>query len=329
MVWRAPREVSPLGLSLLVVSLLVVWGPAPSAAAETPSEPLSEAEAELQAWVREELPKAWALHTAKQYREAIAAYQRLYARSPEPRFLLNIGVAYAEMGDHCVQVVEAFERFEKTCGSCPQRREGLERWAGLRPQCEAKLTLVSEPPGAMVQVDGRRLGPAPQVATLLAGEHVVLAELEGHRPAQRALRVEGPQARTVTLELETQAAPAPGGPPMAGVAVGSGGAATRRDGATWRWVALGVGVAGIAAGATFTVLAHQAADEVEEARTRKDAVDALDRRDTSTTMQWVGYGVGAAGLVTAATLWWLDDAEPTTAWQPIAGPSGLGLVGRF
>ncbi len=291
-------------------------------------------DAELKAWVDAQLSEAYAHHQAGRYAEAIAGYRRVHARSPEPRFLLNIGIAYAEMGGQCVQMVDAFQRFERACSACAEKEQGLRRWEALRPRCVAKVMVTSEPPGAVVEVDGERLGAAPQQTQLLAGEHVVMARLEGHAPHQQTVRIEDAEARTLTLALKPAAPPeakAPSAPePPPAVAAASGSAMTAGGGSdVWAWTAVGVGVVGVAVGVTFTALAFQAADDAEQATRRVDAADAIDRRDQATTLQWIGYGVGVAGLATAATLWWLDAGDEPVAWRPFVGPAGLGLSARF
>jgi eukaryotic-like serine/threonine-protein kinase len=73
------------------------------------------------------------------------------------------------------------------------------------------LTIETEPPGARLLVDGEDVGRSPKrLDTLLLGEHLVQAELEGRTTAQRQVTLLHPGERAmVVLAL----APAPAPPP--------------------------------------------------------------------------------------------------------------------
>ncbi|MBE7454492.1 MAG: PEGA domain-containing protein [Kofleriaceae bacterium] len=62
-----------------------------------------------------------------------------------------------------------------------------------------KIKIDSAPPGATVYIDKKELGPVgvtPWQATVLNGDYLIILELEGYQPAQRAIKV----ARTRTLQ---------------------------------------------------------------------------------------------------------------------------------
>ena len=112
----------------------------------------------------------------------------------------------------------------------------LARWAvdswgialGLTTETVAGgVRVVSEPPGAAVELDGRPLGPAPLlVPDVEPGQHVVRCSLAGH--ADRTARFEVKPGATTTVRVRLDPVrPAPGtlqvrtNPPGAGIYVDS------------------------------------------------------------------------------------------------------------
>jgi hypothetical protein len=88
----------------------------------------------------------------------------------------------------------------------------------------------------------------------------------------------------------------PGAPPSTG------------DGRGWRIAGIATaagGVALIAAGIAFGAAAQSAADDV--GKKYNSSTDSAGKRDA--TLQWVGYGVGAAALA-AGTLLYLHGRHP-------------------
>ncbi len=67
-----------------------------------------------------------------------------------------------------------------------------------------ELTIDSNPPGAVITMDGRLLGPAPVKESVPEGGHEVIAELEGYVTSRTEVLVTAGQARKVTVELETE-----------------------------------------------------------------------------------------------------------------------------
>lgn len=67
-----------------------------------------------------------------------------------------------------------------------------------------ELTIESNPPGAVITMDGKLLGPAPVKESVPEGGHEVIAELEGYVTSRTEVLVTAGQARKVTVELETE-----------------------------------------------------------------------------------------------------------------------------
>ena len=135
------------------------------------------------------------------YELAIARLQAvdalLMSSSPSPevvaalveRYLLT-GLVYAGMGD-APAVERAFRLVQHLQPGQGSLDPGLYRPSIVdtyrqvhgSPQPGVPLTVVSEPMGAAVWLDGRALGPAPQtVEAPSAGLHHVVVEMPGYRP---------------------------------------------------------------------------------------------------------------------------------------------------
>lgn len=85
-----------------------------------------------------------------------------------------------------------------------QLDELVQRWLrvllieGLR----GGLHVVTEPPGAFVQLDGIAVGQSPlTMQEVDVGDHLLRVELEGHNPMQRTIRIRGGQVHEVTAML--------------------------------------------------------------------------------------------------------------------------------
>ncbi len=68
----------------------------------------------------------------------------------------------------------------------------------------ADVTIVTQPAGALLVIDGAQAGVSPRTLPLPTGAHRVVATLEGHQPAEQPFDVEG-APRTLTLELALEA----------------------------------------------------------------------------------------------------------------------------
>ncbi len=80
------------------------------------------------------------------------------------------------------------------------------------PPAPPVLTIETDPPGALIMVDGKEAGLSPlTLDTLELGEHSVSATLEGRKPAERQVKLDNPGERAmVVLALAPeQVAPPP------------------------------------------------------------------------------------------------------------------------
>lgn len=64
------------------------------------------------------------------------------------------------------------------------------------------VSVVSPVPGAEVFIDGARIGTVPQDKQIASGEHYVVVKLEGYKPFEAKVVVEGGKVTTVSAELK-------------------------------------------------------------------------------------------------------------------------------
>ncbi len=101
-------------------------------------------------------------------------------------------------GEHTVVVRRDRYRPFSTKVEIEGESSTVELEAPLEP-LSAKVTFVSDPPGATVQVAGRTYGPTPVSVELLEGNHEYQAELPGKKPEHGRLRVVAGEDRTVRI----------------------------------------------------------------------------------------------------------------------------------
>lgn len=174
-----------------------------------------------------------------------------------------------------------------------------------------RLIVRSDPEGATVSIDGEPVGVTPVDVPVEPGAHEVSIEQSGYFTQSRDLvAVSGARE---TLDLQLQALPPEGPGPL------------------WigGWTALGLGLAGVATGATLLAIHHQPVS----GRCGPEAIDANGvcrwRYDTVAGGA-TSLGLGVAGVVAGTVLLVLDRKRLSgRKAQVYASPLGVGLRGRF
>lgn len=186
----------------------------------------------------------------------------------------------------------------------------------------ATLLVRASVDDAVVEIDGREAGVAPvRRRDVRPGRHRVVVRAPGHRPWRRDVVVEAGAVVILEATLGSTAEPASG----AAVALTVTGGA--------------LAVAGGASGLIFGLLSQTDVDE----RTRADAVDAVDQRETQALVANVSFV--AAGVGAATALFFLvfrsedvfggsttsDDDDrasrpPSRPWSVVAAPTEGGVM---
>ncbi len=222
---------------------------------------------------------------AGRYQKAVDTFAQLFADTGDPLYLRNIGRCYQKMR----RAQEALDSFQEYLlkGKNLSKSERSEIEGYIKEMQALKASEAPPPPPPVVTPP-----PAP-VPT----------------PAPPPPGVAPPPS--AALPPPPPLAPLPSSAPPS--------AAT--DGRSWRIAGIATaagGVALIAAGIGFGAAAQSAADDV--GKKYSSSTDSAGKRDA--TLQWVGYGVGAAALA-AGTLLYLHGRHPDGEHASATGARSL------
>lgn len=278
----------------------------------------------------------WALTLYKQarYSEAIAKFEEAYRLKPHPTIFFNIGRCYEQLGD----IPRALKYYRDYLRVVPEAKDretvtdaitNLER--RLREQGVQQLSVLTEPSGARVSVDGRYFGLSPLALELKPGNHLVSLVKDGFEQVDKGIVLSAEKSLELNISL-TAKAPATPDVPRA-VAVVPPPAPPKEDvvkpapppekkgwllGRRFTWIAGGVGVAGLAAGIAMGAMSSAATSELRGSVHTGDEAQALaDRAVSMAVGANIAYGVAIAGAVGAVVLFFveplLDDGPAKTA----------------
>ncbi len=179
----------------------------------------------------------------------------------------------------------------------------------------ATLIIESDPPGAVIVIDGKAQGTSPARIKVRAGVHVVELRAEGYLPTRRELRA----VASVDLPLRVVLLRAP--PKKS---------ATRK---ILAWSAVGAGAAAIIAGVVLLAMDGGGTDCVPT--TAEPGTHEFCRREYDNAVPgWIllGTGIAAAGAGTALLLWPRASGSEAARSPRAAArgrisltPAGLGL----
>jgi len=219
------------------------------------------------------------------------------------------------------------------------RRAATDELAALEPRVP-KLTIVvkgadGQPSrDAVVTLDGVELSRASAAAPIPVevGAHLLRARATGWKSDDVNVTLAERESQTANVELKNKVAMP--------VASAAGPAAPPRGLRTAGFIAIGVGVVGLAAGTFFVVRNNNKRDDADALcggvvcpRANRDEISSLDNdARTAATIAWVGYAVGAAGIVAGSTLLLLSSRSSKTTGARVApwvGMGSAGLEGRF
>lgn len=208
---------------------------------------------------------------------AVAELQRAFALSKNVRFLLPLGLAYAE-AERPLDALDALGRFLKDTPALPdqKRKEIGGKLQVMLDQVAASVTIEAPRENAQVKVDGRAVGTTPIEAPLrlMPGQHEIVMVpaptdpssgakvIVDVKPGERkAVKLEpGPRSRFLEPQSQAPAEPAQRPATGAGVAAvekspppsgGEGFQWNQIHKKWWFWTAVGgatVVVVGLAAG---------------------------------------------------------------------------------
>jgi hypothetical protein len=266
---------------------------------------------------------------------ALAQFQRAYALKPHFRVLYNIAQCHFELRDY-VPARAALRRYLAEGGTAAldaERRARVEADLADMGRRIAQVDIQSNVRGAVVYIDGRKIGTTPlsQPIEVSEGQRSVSVESSTGGAKQRSLLLVGGERQTVIVNFEPIPSEAgatygleksPARPPLPSSApsIGAG-----------FWVA-GVGAVLLAGGAGATgYLALRAQDE-RRARLDRPGVsvelDSDSRRIRTLAMTsdaLLGGAIICAGIATTVLVIHGRETRPALA----VGPGNVALLGSF
>ncbi len=160
----------------------------------------------------EKLAKAGELlFDAGKYGDALRQFLDAYQRFDPPRFVIpevlwNIGRCYEELGNDA-SALHWFDEFRKVATDPAYVQAAKDKLREVRLRMQAALTVVVQPDGTRVQVDGKDAGVSPlgDPLRLDPGEHAVSFTKTGFRARTETVTLKAREARTLRVALEEQA----------------------------------------------------------------------------------------------------------------------------
>jgi hypothetical protein len=227
---------------------------------------------------------------------------------------MNLGECREKTGDIAL-ALHAWQQAMQLAEATGDGRVKLarQREASLR-QRVPRLTIEldsSAPQGTVVVRDGQPLG-AGSLGTPLPvnpGEHEVLVRAPGRQERRYTVALAEGDNKTLAVAIAMEAQDvknASGGVDANPVEPQGGGDMPRKKDNTVAYVAGGVGLAGVALAAVTGILLLGKKGTIDahcpDNRCDREGINAVDASRPLVLLNWIGWGVGAAGLGTASVL---------------------------
>lgn len=304
----------------LICALLLAGAPGPAGAS------MSAEQAQRQIF------EAQGQFRAGRFDAALAIFREVARQHPpsarDPRLQWNLARCLEELGRYeealaAFGVAASIAEDQARRARVQAKIEALraEHFGQIRVECAA---------GGRVRVEGlvgERACPGRWDLARVGSHRGTMVDVEGRTTPFDVMVRAGELAQITVAAKPPERAPTPVGPPAPPSA-----AATIEpqpaDGGfgPWPWIAAGAGVAALGGSVWFKLDGDAA---IDEARTTEDAERYAALRDehaSSAVGHYALLGVGAALVVTGATLFWLDAGE---AIAVVPTPGGIGGIVRW
>jgi tetratricopeptide (TPR) repeat protein len=332
------RKTTSSALACLVCLTLVVPALREARAADAPS---AEGQADARRLAaKDKFDQGVTAYKEERYQDAVRLFKDADAIAPSAALSFN--------------VARALEKLDDTSGALRWYRDFLRRspQAPNGPDVQSKVTtlaaalaqkgvqqisVLSEPAGAVVLLDGQNIGVTPITRDIPPGKHRLVLRLDGYQESTKDVVLEPRTPQDVTLQLAERtetAAKAPGASPATSSSNGQPGAVESDRGPRFGvapYVLMGAGTAGLL-GALGFELARRSADSDAEAASQNEFQGHYDTMEGRQTTARVLAGVGGALLVTGGVLFVLDyqrKEQPKVALGCDASGCALVAKGSF
>lgn len=204
-----------VGLAPLLLGLLLQAAPSradkPARSPETNSVPqlapkldLEGPEAEAKDRARVLFQRGVAAYRAARYYEAVDHFletQRIY---PDTQLCFNVARAYENLGNGSA-ALRYYRDYLRQADRPSDGEEVRERVRKLEQQLAQRgvqqLTVLSQPEGATVLLDGKPVGITPWTGDIYAGKHRLALTLEKHVAHEQIIELDAHAARDISLVL--------------------------------------------------------------------------------------------------------------------------------
>jgi tetratricopeptide (TPR) repeat protein len=266
--------------------------------------------AEDTAKAREAFVAGQALYSDGKFAEALQRFEASYALKPHPATVFNIARCLDKTGD-LVRAMTSYKEYLRLAPTATDADEVTKAIVSIESRLQAKGTqhvlVYTEPTTATVSIDGREVGAASPVATVLSpGQHTVVITAPGYERYERSFALGATRSLELTVSLSTAATS-----PIAG-ASGTTSRSAPKDAVTtpplvsgtasaaaprkrvFTWIAGGVAVA--SAGASLGTFFAMRGNEAQLAQ-----MISSRTRDTATNLFEGAYALGTASTIFAIT----------------------------
>jgi tetratricopeptide (TPR) repeat protein len=268
-------------------------------------------------------------YRAGNYREAIGQYEAAYRIKPAGAIHFNI----AQCREKLEEWPGALRSYQDYLREVPDARDRAAVRASMG-KIERRLAaagvqallVYTDPPDAVVRIDGKPRGRSPFQVTLAPGVYRVGLSLEGYQPEEQEVEVNIAATRLLDLVLRPKALPtvvlpaataaATGAPPKAApdltarppppaLAPAKGPAVAPAKVSVATWVTAGVALAAGAAGVYMGVAAKQQQDKLQDGTLHADAASIASDAESKAKTANVLYGVAGVAAATGVTLYFV------------------------
>ena len=282
---------------------------------------------------------------------ALELFRRAYGIDKSPRSAAQMGLAEIALGRWSDAEAHLEEALAASSQAWIQKnRKTLESSLSSVREHLGNLQVLGEPIGAEVVIEGEVRGTLPMEKPLRvrAGECRFDVRAKGYESASRTVQISPGDLTRETVKLSAVTAPEPTAtasqvPEAPGVqvspssAVGEPGeGAAEHGGRSLRITGLAIAGAGAAiagAGLVFGLLARAKGQSNQDALTFDPGADSSGQRYE--TLQWIGYGAGAALLAGGVTTYLIGrsrdqvETSPKVSLLPLSGGLWVGVGGAL
>ena len=305
-----------LGRSVLLVSLA-----AAALARAEPSfaeEPRTSGDTNLerrQAKAKAKYQQGVEAYSADSYADAVELFLEADRLAPSAPLSFNVARSYQNLGDEAgaLRWYRDYLRRDPKAKNAEDVRDTIATLAtSLIKRGVQQLSVLSDPAGATVSIDGRPLGVAPWTGEIAPGKHHVMLTLRGYVDVQRDIALPAGEPIDVTLPMQKSelvaAAPAQGGEGARGPELGP-----------LPWLALGVGAVSLGGALTFEIMRRSAESDARGAASQLSYQSALETEQSRRDAARVLLGVGGAFVVAGGVLLLIDSRSGSDAPALSAG----------